>query len=221
MLQVQDMEFELVRLNFAQLQAARASEDSNVLGRENSLDLPQDGFLRADSPAVSVGSGGGASGHRSPTVDGPSSSPSFTNSSPVLLRPAADAEFSMDTHRQRESKWMALMSMSPPAQARKNKKVRKLLLEGVPSSVRYLVWIHLTDGKARCVPGVYSQLCSRAGVPASGEIEKDMRSRFFQNQPHLQGTQGPVLSLLQAYFNMVPDIQYSRGMFPLPVLRTP
>lgn len=113
---------------------------------------------------------------------------------------------------------MTLMSTSPPAQARKSKKVRKLLLEGVPSSVRYLVWIHLTDGKARCVPGVYSQLCSRGGVPASGEIQKDMGSRFFQDQPHLQGTQGPVLSLLQAYFNMVPDIQYSRGMFPLPVL---
>ena len=218
---MQDMEFELVRPNFAQLQAARASEDSNVLGRENSLDLRQDGFLRADSPAVSVGSGGGASGHRSPTVDGPSSSSSFTNSSPVPLRPAADAESSMDAHRQRESKWMTLMSTSPPAQARKNKKVRKLLLEGVPSSVRYLVWIHLTDGKARCVPGVYSQLCSRGGVPASGEIEKDMGSRFFQDQPHLQGTQGPVLSLLQAYFNMVPDIQYSRGMSPLSVHPTP
>lgn len=207
MLQVQDMEFELVRPNFAQLQAARASEDSNVLGRENSLDLRQDGFLRADSPAVSVGSG-----HRSPTVDGPSTSPSFTNISAVPPRPAADAESSMDAHRQRESKWMTLMSASPPAQARKSKKVRKLLLEGVPSSVRYLVWIHLTDGKARCVPGVYSQLCSRGGVPASGEIEKDMGSRFFQDQPHLQGTQGPVLSLLQAYFNMVPDIQYSRGL---------
>ena len=93
---MQDMEFELVRLNFAQLQAARASEDSNVLGRENSLDLRQGGFLRADSPAVSVESGGGASGHLSPTVDGPSSSPSFTNSSPVPLRPAADAESSID-----------------------------------------------------------------------------------------------------------------------------
>ena len=142
---MQDMEFELVRPNFAQLQAARASEDSNVLGRENSLDLRQDGFLRADSPAVSVGSGGGASGHRSLTVDGLSSSPSFINSALVLPRPAADAESSIYAHRQWEPKWMALMSTSPPAQARKNKKVRKLLLEGVPSSVCYLVWIHLTD----------------------------------------------------------------------------
>ncbi|EDR05500.1 uncharacterized protein LACBIDRAFT_303354 [Laccaria bicolor S238N-H82] len=68
----------------------------------------------------------------------------------------------MDAHRQRESKWMALISTWPPAQAYQSKKV---LREAVPSSVCYLVWVHLT--------------CSRGGVPASGEIEKDMGSRFF------------------------------------------
>ncbi|EDQ98517.1 uncharacterized protein LACBIDRAFT_299536 [Laccaria bicolor S238N-H82] len=71
----------------------------------------------------------------------------------------------MDAHRQRESKWMALMSTWPPAQACQSKKVWELLQEAVPSSVCYLVWVHLT--------------CSRGGVPASGEIEKDMGSRFF------------------------------------------
>jgi len=96
------MVLDLVRPNFAQLQVARASKDSNVLGRENSLELRQDGFLHADSPPVSVGSGGGASGH--------------------------------------------------------------LSLEVVLSSVHYLVWIHHMDGKARCVPGVYSQLCSRGAA---------------------------------------------------------
>jgi hypothetical protein len=44
------------------------------------------------------------------------------------------------------------------------KKVKKLLLDGVPSSVRYLVWSYLTDGKARCVPDVYPQLFERTLV---------------------------------------------------------
>ncbi|KDQ23018.1 hypothetical protein PLEOSDRAFT_12439, partial [Pleurotus ostreatus PC15] len=50
----------------------------------------------------------------------------------------------MEGHRQRELRWIALMSSVPASQARKSKKVKKLLIEGVPSSVRYLVWIHLT-----------------------------------------------------------------------------
>ncbi len=73
MLQVKDIEFELVRPNFAHhfSQAARTSEDSGVLGREGSFDLRQDSasFLRADSPAFSVSSSTvQMSGRRSPTT---------------------------------------------------------------------------------------------------------------------------------------------------------
>jgi TBC1 domain family member 10 len=64
----------------------------------------------------------------------------------------------MDAHRQRELKWMSLISSFPAAQARKNKKVKRLLMEGVPSSVRYLVWARLIDSKARAMLGLYSQL---------------------------------------------------------------
>jgi len=48
MLQVKDMEFELVRPNFAHFQgtAARTSEDSGVLAREGSIDLRQDTSAR-------------------------------------------------------------------------------------------------------------------------------------------------------------------------------
>jgi hypothetical protein len=49
-----------VRPNFAHFQgtAARTSEDSGVLGREGSIDLRQGGYLRPESPTVSVSSGG-------------------------------------------------------------------------------------------------------------------------------------------------------------------
>jgi len=101
------------------------------------------------------------------------------------------------------------MSSSPACQSCKSKKVQKFLLDGVPSSARYLVWSYLTNVKARCV---YAQLCGKGKLPASKDVEQDIK-RCFRDQPHLQGTQGPVLVLLQAYLNMVPDIQYSMGKF--------
>ncbi|RXW25108.1 hypothetical protein EST38_g748 [Candolleomyces aberdarensis] len=219
------MEFELVRPNLNQyLTAARSSEDSSVLGREG-LEAGSFGggpgnsttpYLRADSPAISMLS----SGARSPTVEG---SMSWGNAgpappSPVATRPPPESESQMEAHRNRELKWMSLLSSSPPSQARKTKKVRKLLLEGVPSSVRYLVWSHLTDGKARCVPGVYEQLCKRGKVPLTEEIEKDVeKGPWFAREEQKQlrtlaEAGGGVVQLLQAYLNMVPDIQYMPGL---------
>uniref|UniRef100_A0A8H7XZ78 Rab-GAP TBC domain-containing protein n=1 Tax=Psilocybe cubensis TaxID=181762 RepID=A0A8H7XZ78_PSICU len=101
----------------------------------------------------------------------------------------------MDTHRQREAQWMGILASSltlsfealPPSGSGASLssstsssvlgKVRRLLLDGVPSSVRYLVWSFLTDGKGRCVPGVYRQLCARGwgGGARAGErgVEKE------------------------------------------------
>ena len=201
MLQVKDTEFQLVTPSFAHFQSSRPSDDS-----AKDVDVRQDGnaFLRTDSesPAFS-----GASKHSQL-----SEFPASNSWSPLSPPPRAttDSGSSMDAHRNREIKWMSLMSSSPASQARKSKKVKKLLMDGVPSSVRYLVWSYLTDGKARCVPGVYAQLCSRGRVPSSADIERDIKN-CFQDQPHLQGTQCPVLLLLQAYLNMVPDIVYTKG----------
>ncbi|KAF9235091.1 RabGAP TBC [Melanogaster broomeanus] len=118
--------------------------------------------------------------------------------------PVVESSESADAHRQRELKWMGLIPAVPPSQARKNKKIKKLLQEGVPSSVRYLVWCHLTDSKARALPGV-------SRVPAFTEIEKDA-VKGFPDQPQLHMAQGTLVSLLQAYLSMVPDIQYSPGL---------
>ncbi|KAF9459090.1 rab-GTPase-TBC domain-containing protein [Collybia nuda] len=203
-LQVQDMDFELVRPNLAQFQAARSSEDSGVMGRETSVDVRQDQF-RSASPPVSL--------------NNVPKSPPATTDAPTAWQPMkapdpsapAESESSMDAHRQREQKWMSVMAAVSPSQSKKSKKVKKLLFDGVPASVRYLVWMHLTDGKARCVSGVYAQLGSRGRVPAFANIERDVR-RCFADYPHLQSTQGPVLGLLQAYLTMVPDIQYTTGL---------
>ncbi|KAG6914788.1 hypothetical protein DXG01_015319 [Tephrocybe rancida] len=209
LLQVKDTDFELVRPNFGHLQGTRSSEDSGVMGRDMSVDARQDGsFLRADSPSLSLNA------PRSPTAvsDGSSSVWQPLKSSG---RGGTDSEASsasmMDAHRQRELKWMTVLGSVPPAQSRKSKKVKKLIFDGVPESMRYLVWSMLTDGKARCVPGVYAQLGGRGRVAALADVERDVQ-RCFADQPQLQSTQGPVLSLLQAYLTMVPDVQYVTGL---------
>lgn len=204
MVQAENIEFELIRPVIPQVSSMHSSEDSGFPQRENILLHPDGkpnipGLLRADSPAISTLSGV-STAPRSPTGDSLPASKSFKS----------DIESSMDAHRQRELKWMALISSVPASQAKKNKKVKKLIMEGVPSSVRYLVWAHLTDSKARSMPGLYAQLGKRDKVPAFNDIERDAR-KCYPDQLQLHTVQGTLVSLLQAYLTMVPDIQYETG----------
>ncbi|KAF4566020.1 hypothetical protein EYR36_011434 [Pleurotus pulmonarius] len=198
--QAEGMDFELVRPSFSHLHSARTSEDSSFIKDGGSIDLGKPemsigGLLRTGSPAMSF-----SSGQRSPSV------------ADVKTPKVSDSESSsMEGHRQRELRWIALMSSVPASQARKNKKVKKLLVEGVPSSVRYLVWIHLTDGKARNVPKVYEQLVKRGHVPSYKDIERDVQA-YIRESAQPATMRESMMSLLQAYLTMVPDVQYSRGL---------
>jgi hypothetical protein len=116
----------------------------------------------------------------------------------------------VEAHRARELKWISAMSSTPPSQARKSKKIRKLLQEGVPASVRYQVWAHLTDSKAKRIEGLYAQLGNRERVPAFAEIQRDAH-HCFPSDGKLSQPNGPLVTLLQAYLTMVPDIQYCKG----------
>lgn len=200
-MQVQDMDFELVRPSIPQL---RNSEDSARASIDSRSDLPMPtvpGLLRPESPALST-----ISAPRSPTAASDGSTPR----GPVSLNKPPDAE-SIEGHRQRELKWVSLMSNVPPSHARKSKKVRKLLYEGVPSSVRYLVWSHMMDSRGKSVPTVYGQLAKRERVAAYRQIERDGAQSAFDH-PNLAPTQTSLLSLLQSYLCMVPDINYSKGL---------
>jgi TBC1 domain family member 10 len=194
--QVKDMDFEMVRPTISRQMQRSSSEDSR---RSMDVRAPSmDSRSRSDSPALSsILSNSGQVGQLS--------SEAFRNAR------SSDSESSADAHRQRELKWVTLMSQVPPAQARKSKKMRKLLMDGVPSSVRYLVWSHLMDGKAKNVPGVYAQYSKRGSVPASDQIATDIK-RCFKDNSQLLNTQGPIVGILEAYFNMVPDIEYRIGI---------
>ncbi|KAH6881258.1 rab-GTPase-TBC domain-containing protein [Coprinopsis sp. MPI-PUGE-AT-0042] len=227
LLQVHDTDFEFVRPALGHFAAARGSEDSGVLGREAALESAgstvtgsggSTTFLRGESPAMSMFS------NRSPTTEAnggwsnPKSSLSLPPRTGSPTSPVTPDTATIEAHRNREQKWMSLLGSSPASQARKSKKVRKLLLEGVPASVRYLVWNHLTDGKGKALPSVYPQLCKRGPVPLSDRIEADVETSVWfldEKQSQLQTLReagGGIVQLLEAYLNMVPDIQYSPGL---------
>ncbi|EIW51902.1 RabGAP/TBC [Trametes versicolor FP-101664 SS1] len=90
-----------------------------------------------------------------------------------------------------------------------NKKIRKLVLEGVPTSVRYQVWAALADSKGKRMDGLYQRLAQREKVPAFADIERDIRESFV-DRPELQD--GSLAKMLQAYLCMVPNVQYSKGL---------
>ena len=80
---------------------------------------------------------------------------------------------SVQAHQDRELKWISTMTSSDAAQARKSKKIRNLLVEGMPSSMRYLVWAHISNSGSKKMPNVYAQLCKRRPALAH-DIERDV-----------------------------------------------
>ena len=199
--QVKDMDFELVRPNTTR---PRVSEDSSSNSKSSGSE-GRPSFLRVDSPTTSTTSGG-ASDTRSPV------SPSAMSLPPMTAAPTVTSSSAVEAHRARELKWISAMSSTPPSHARKSKKIRKLLQEGVPASVRYQVWAHLTDSKAKRIEGLYGQLGDRERVPAFAEIQRDAHL-CFPGDARLSQPNGPLVALLQAYLTMVPDIQYCKGGF--------
>ena len=203
--QVQHMDFELVKPSFPRILSPRLSQDSFSSQQPDNdhqaSPIRQDAahFLRTESPLSFLSSGVSekdvAAANRRP-------SPSSIAQSDVL------SPSDIDAHRNRELKWVSLMSTIDPTQAKKSKKVKKLLLNGVPASVRYQVWAHLADCKGKRMNGLYPQLIKRGGVPATPAIIRDSAERF-GDQP--QGKDGSIVSVLQAYLTMVPDVQYHIG----------
>lgn len=193
--QVKDMDFELVQPTTA----LSPSTDDISQPLPSPVRADHSSFLRAGSPALSTLS---ASTSRSKPN-------SMLTASPVMQANKNLEGSDIEAHRQRELKWISSMSSIPASQARKSKKIRKLLQDGVPSSVRYLVWAHLTDSRSKRVDKIYDQLGKRERVAASPSIERDIQEYIIEH-PGLSSQS--LNNLLQAYLIMVPDVQYNNGL---------
>ena len=207
--QVEHMDFELVKPSFLRT-SPRSSLDSFPSQEHDNDHQPspirQDSanLLRPESPSSLMSS---VVSEKDSTAINRRASPSSIAHSDVL------SPLDINAHRNRELKWISLMSTLDPTQARKSKKVKKLLLNGVPASVRYQVWAHLADCRGKRMNGLYPQLVKRGAVPATPVIIRDSADRF-GDQP--QGKDGSIVSVLQAYLTMVPDVQYHTGRFIFP-----
>ncbi|KZT68515.1 RabGAP/TBC [Daedalea quercina L-15889] len=180
---VKDMDFELVAPSGPRSPVATSSADSLLIPGAN-VDAKSDASSLSLKRPLTAKSGGG------------DKVPKVTDAAEV------------EAHRQRELRWISALSSTTPSQARKTKRIRKLVLEGVPASVRYRVWAHLTDSEAKRMKGLYAQLDQRERVAAIANIEQDAQ-RIFRDQPLLDQS---LVNVLQAYLTMVPDVQYTKGL---------
>ena len=195
--QVQDTDFELIKPTLPMSPLGGSFESLPSPSPASSRPAPS--LLRTGSPAFSE-----LSAHSQGLAQPGSVSPSETRS----LKENEASASQIEAHRQRELRWISTMSSIPASQARKTKKIRKMILDGVPASVRYQVWATLTDSRGKRMDGLYQRLAQREKVAASSDIERDIRLSFTA-YPQLQD--GSLSKLLQAYLTMVPDIRYSRG----------
>ena len=167
--QIKDLEFELIRPTIPQISSDYRSEEA-VESKDVMSVRTAD--LRRDSS--SVRSETLSPGGLSPSTDHRffgsmnSSGDSFPRKSK-----GPEGNTSVQAHRDRELKWISTMNSSDPSQAKKSKKIKKLLIEGVPSSVRYLVWAHISNSGSKKMPNVYMQLSKRRPAMAQ-DIERDV-----------------------------------------------
>lgn len=69
-------------------------------------------------------------------LPGAATTTTSTNTSTDPNIASANAEL----HRQLELKWINAMSAIPSAEAAKSRKIKKLVIDGIPGSVRGVVW---------------------------------------------------------------------------------
>ncbi|TFY54610.1 hypothetical protein EVJ58_g8759 [Rhodofomes roseus] len=181
---VKDMDFELVAPAVPRSPLATSSADSLLVPPANA-----DAKSVIDASPLSL---------RRPSTD------TFGGDRVAKVTDAAEIE----AHRQREQRWIAALSSTTPSQARKTKRMRKLVHEGVPASVRYRVWALLTDSKAKRMEGLYARLGQRERIASISSIEQDAQ-HIFHDQPLLDHS---LVNVLQAYLTMVPDVQYTKGL---------
>ena len=122
-------EFELIRPPISTLMM-RPSQDTIPIEAAQAASMMERLSLRSDSKMDSES-------HRSasPSISGKSQVPGAPPATGANVDAAA-----VEAHRARELKWISAMSTIPSGGARKNKKIKKLVNDGVPNSVRSVVW---------------------------------------------------------------------------------
>ncbi|ORZ00269.1 rab-GTPase-TBC domain-domain-containing protein [Syncephalastrum racemosum] len=122
---------------------------------------------------------------------------------------------SMKAYREREIKWLNIVSKMDAGAAKKDAKLKKLVRSGVPTSVRSRVWQYLAGSPEYKKPGMYQNLCSRSRTPIFEVIERDIARCYPDHtlfkEENSQG-QRDLADILKAYSHYNPQLEYCQGM---------
>ncbi|KAN0064633.1 hypothetical protein ACQY0O_002262 [Thecaphora frezii] len=120
-------------------------------------------------------------------------------------------------------KWLALFNEDDSASVRKSRKVKRLVRQGIPPSVRGQAWLFLANASVRRRVGLFEQLC-KASQGSKGKkgkealydaIEKDL-DRSFPDHRLFMGEaatgKADLEAILKSYVHFNPVIGYTQGM---------
>ncbi|GAA5864059.1 hypothetical protein JCM1840_000689 [Sporobolomyces johnsonii] len=123
-------------------------------------------------------------------------------------------ERSLEDHRAKELKWVQTLGSMTAAQVRKSKKMRQLVLSGVPSSVRGKVWAFLAEAEREKRPGLYASLCALERLPLSTTIMDDLSTMLLDHPQFALGSAGreDLEAVLHAFARFDQQLGYFPGL---------
>ncbi len=139
----------------------------------------------------------------------------LAGSGPDFLPPREDPESAQ--------KWIHILQENDISSARKSRKVKKMVRDGVPASLRGQIWLFLANSGVRRRPGLFELLCKQAQSSkgrkgkevAYEDIEKDVARSFPDHRlfmGHNSSGQADLEAILKAYIHFNPFIGYAQGL---------
>ncbi|KAK4057299.1 hypothetical protein OIO90_001796 [Microbotryomycetes sp. JL221] len=134
---------------------------------------------------------------------------------PISVVPTLDHD-QINNYRSQESAWIKALSSSQlnGSTIRQSKKLKSLVMQGIPSSVRAQVWAQMVDVDEFVVPGLYQSLCEQESNGLDERIFHDVRE-VGQDYPRLAGEDSvkqELASVIKALVRHDRELRYSRAL---------
>ncbi|RUS15653.1 rab-GTPase-TBC domain-containing protein [Endogone sp. FLAS-F59071] len=118
-------------------------------------------------------------------------------------------------YREREAKWLSIVSKMDVGAVKKDAKLKKLVRAGIPASVRGKAWQFLAGSAEFRKNGVYEELLKREPLPIFDAIERDIHRCYPDHVMFREeSSQGQIdlSNVLKAYAHYNPSVGYCQGM---------
>ncbi|CAG8469014.1 1797_t:CDS:10 [Ambispora leptoticha] len=118
-------------------------------------------------------------------------------------------------YREHEIKWLNIITTMDTATARKSRRIKKLVRQGIPESVRGKAWQFMAGADKFRKPNVYEVLRKREKLPIYDVIERDIHRCYPDHIQFREGNssgQSDLHDVLRAYAHYNPAVGYCQGM---------